>query len=433
MLNLVAVPTSGRWLRPRHVVIYRCRALIRAATEGYNRAPVGRPGRITSVAGMGMTFLATALLGGCGSTLHVKTYITGQRSAPGAALAVSYAGMDYEQPNGALTGCNYYTWLQPSCYTNSSLTTFRVSPQQQLSREMNWITANHMGSFQRVFVSLDELFSCFDATTGFCGYDSQALANLDDALSIIAAAHQKVDLVLFLEDNTAGFHFEALDGYHPQMEQSYVTAVQQFVQHVAANATDSSAISVIDLQNEAYYQIAAHLSTMTNVCGQDTGCIDHKISYPWLTQLYNTAHAAAPQFKYTASAVSSLLERQSYTLPLYAGIADVYDIHLYSGHPWTLTSELANARNLNKPWFVGEAGCEINGSTLCSYDGGNVNCTAPTACSLSVDTWWLENLHHYGASAVLVQNARTCFFSSPNLSLHASKVGQEVIKANAAY
>ena len=167
---------------------------------------------------------------------------------------------------------------------------------------MNWITANHMGSFQRVFVSLDELFSCFDATTGFCGYDSQALANLDDALSIIAAAHQKVDLVLFLEDNTAGFHFEALDGYHPQMEQSYVTAVPQFVQHVAANATDSSAISVIDLQNEAYYQIAAHLSTMTNVCGQDTGCIDHKISYPWLTQLYNTAHAAAPQFKYTASA-----------------------------------------------------------------------------------------------------------------------------------
>jgi hypothetical protein len=45
----------------------------------------------------------------------------------------------------------------------------------------------------------------------------------------------------------------------------------------------------------------------------------------------------------------------------------------------------------------------------------------------------LENLRRYGASAVLVQNAGTCFSSSPSLSLNASRVGQEVIKANAAY
>src|SRR5262249_26627813 len=97
-------------------------------------------------------------------------------STAGSPLTVSYAGMDYEQPSGPVTGCNYYTWLEPSCYTNTTLTSYHVSPQQQLAREMNWITANHMGSFQRVFVSLDELFSCFDPTTGFCGYSSNALA-----------------------------------------------------------------------------------------------------------------------------------------------------------------------------------------------------------------------------------------------------------------
>jgi hypothetical protein len=341
--------------------------------------------------------------------------------------------VDYEQPNGGLTGCNYYTWLEPSCYTNSTLTSYHVSPQRQLSLEMNWMTANHLGSFQRVYVSLDELFSCFDPTTGFCGYSTQALANLDDALSIIAAAHQKVDLVLLAQDNTAGFHFEALDGYHPQMEQNYVTAVQQFVQHVAGNSTDSSVVSVIDLQNEAYDQIAAHLTILPNVCGQNGGCINHNIAYPWLTKLYNAAHAAAPQFNYTVSSAGDLLELQSYWFPLYAGITDVYDIHLYSGEPWHLTAKLATARNLTEPWFVGEAGCQINGSTSCSYDGGNVNCTAPAACSLSVDTWWLENLRSYGASAVLVQNARTCFFSSPSLSLSASLVGQAVIGANAVH
>jgi hypothetical protein len=192
----------------------------------------------------------------------------------------------------------------------------------------------------------------------------------------------------------------------------------------------------MDLQNEAFNQVASHLSTMSNVCGPNPYCIDANITHPWLITLYTTAHAAAPQFNYTVSSDGDILDPHSDDHTWYAGIADVYDIHLYSGAPWNpadpVASLLANAKKLTKPWFVGEAGCAINGSTLCSYDGGNVSCTAPATCSLSVDTWWLENLRQYGASAVLIQNARTCFVSSPSLSLRTSLVGQQIIKANAA-
>jgi hypothetical protein len=342
--------------------------------------------------------------------------------------------MDYEQPDLDRTGCEYWTWLEPSCYTNITLTAYHISPQQELSREMNSIDANGLGHFQRVWISLDELFACFDPTTGFCGYSKAALGDLDDALARIAAAHQKVDLVLFADSGQSSFNYKALDGYHPQMEANYVTALQQFVDHVAANPTDSSVIAVMDLFNEGYYQIDSYLEAMPNVCGRDGGCIDHNISRPFLLKLYDAAHTAAPHFLYTVSSTANLLGiEQSRVFPLYAGIADVYDIHLYSGgqtRPGDATSYLANAKNLTKPWFVGEAGCATASGTRCSYDGGNINCTLPAACSLSIDTWWLENLRSYGASAVLVQNAATVFSSS---TLIPSLVGQQVIKANAPH
>ena len=61
--------------------------------------------------------------------------------------------MDYEQPSDAVTGCGYYTWLEPSCYTNTTLTAYDASPQQQLAREMNWITAIN-GSVRRAVQSV---------------------------------------------------------------------------------------------------------------------------------------------------------------------------------------------------------------------------------------------------------------------------------------
>jgi hypothetical protein len=187
----------------------------------------------------------------------------------------------------------------------------------------------------------------------------------------------------------------------------------------------------MDLFNEAYYQIYSHLSKMSNVCGENVGCIFESISRPFLLTLYSVAHAAAPQFLYTVSSTAALLGEQSRFFPLYAGIADVYDIHMYSGgqtRPGDATTYLPNAKNLTKPWFVGEAGCADQSGTICSYDGGSVNCTLPTACSLDIDTWWLENLRSYGASAVLVENAATAFSS---FNLTTSLVGQQIIKANA--
>ena len=193
-------------------------------------------------AGLALMSAAAGLLIGCGTS--TKRATSGPHGVHAPRVAVSYAGIDYEQPDEGLTGCPYYTWLKASCYTNSTLTPHHVSPQQQLERDMSWITAQHMGNFQRVFVSLDELFSCFNTSSGFCGYNPRALSNVDDALSIIARAHQKADVVLLLQDDAAGFDFEALDGYHPAMEQAYVNAVRQFVQYVAANQTASSAIAV---------------------------------------------------------------------------------------------------------------------------------------------------------------------------------------------
>ena len=76
---------------------------------------------------------------------------------------------------------------------------------------------------------------------------------------------------------------------------------------------------------------------------------------------------------------------------------DVYDIHVYDDRPWNSSGLYSAGRNLDKPWFAGEAGCAV-GHIECTYDG---------SAALRADSWWLGHLHRDGAQSVLIENQVT--------------------------
>jgi hypothetical protein len=200
-----------------------------------------------------------------------------------------------------------------------------------------------------------------------------------------------------------------VDGYHSTMRANYLRAVHDFT-HVGSDPTDASTIAVVDLQNEAYYQLEVYFNNPSNLgaftqClsgsgGTDWGCVDNTIIHPWLNDLYSTAKSAAPNLcipSPTLAACSMRIVCSSSSENLYP--VDVYDIHAYSDSPSSDPTRWASGKLLNKPWFVGEAGCGV-GDTSCTYDGTNA---AP------IDKWWLDNLRADGASAVLVEEGGTAF------------------------
>jgi hypothetical protein len=153
--------------------------------------------------------------------------------------------------------------------------------------------------------------------------------------------------------------------------------------------------------------------------------VDRNIIHPWLTDLYNAAHGAAPHFAYTVSDTTRLLKNYRYWQEMYP--VDVYDIHVYDDAPWNHVALYARGRALRKPWFVGEAGC-APGHTSCTYNGA-IRCTRPSACALSVDTWWLDHLKAYGARAVLVESSTTAwtYRKGPNSQV-LELVGQAIAR-----
>jgi hypothetical protein len=309
------------------------------------------------------------------------------------APADHYAGTNFYQPISS--ECPYYSAWTTDCY---------VSTRPQLQRAMEFMAEHDGGDFHRVWISLDQLFSCFDATTGFCGYDQQALANVADTLRIMAGLHQKADLVLFAQPNRNSdvhyFHVEALDGEHPLMRANYIEAAVQFVRYIADDPVAASAVQVVDMQNEGYFQNRRDLRSLDTSCGSSGSCIDREFSKPFFTELYAALHEAAPQFAYTVSAVREILgEHMEYWLSMYP--VDVYDVHLYITDPEQHRPLFAAAEKLPKPWFSGETGTTNTDdpSAPCyTYDGDDP-CTAATA------VWWRQHLGpDYGAEAVLVEH-----------------------------
>src|SRR5918911_3548226 len=326
-----------------------------------------------------------------------------------ADFNVSYTGTDYYFPSDYFTGCGLWTWLT-SCYT-SSLT--GDTAQQQLASDAPWIANNRMGTFQRVWVCLDELMN-WDPTTGYQGFNPQYLANLDDALAKFNANGIKVDLVLFEASKGTSdqyqFHTEALDGNHATMRAGYLQALRDFVTHLAQTPTDTATVAVMDLFNEAYYQL------------EQFGYSDSVI-HQWLADEYDAAHGAQPDFIYTVSDTTRLLKDYSFWQEMYP--VDVYDIHVYDDTPWNKASFYARALALQKPWFSGEAAC-ASYDTDCTYQG-DTKCGQPSTCALSVNSWWLNNLKADGAQAVLVESSSTAWSYShgPN-GQTLTRVGQAI-------
>jgi hypothetical protein len=315
-----------------------------------------------------------------------------QGSAPN--FSVPYAGTDYYAPTFA--NCPFYSsWTAP-CYDRT---------RQEIDSDMAFLSDNGGGKFQRIWISLDQLFSCFDKTTGFCGYDDQAVGNVLDTLRLLAGHQQVADLVLFAQPNRNSdvnyFHAEALDGDHDEMRANYIKAAAEFVQRIAADPVASSAVAVIDMQNEGYFQNRNALRDLGSSCGDDGDCIDNELSKPFFTELYDKLKGVAPQFFYTLSGVRGELlgSNMSYWISMYP--VDVYDVHLYLTDPQDHTSSFSRAKDLPKPWFAGEAGTsntDNQGKDCYTYDG-NDPCTVQTA------TWWREHLGpDYGAKAVLIEH-----------------------------
>ena len=335
--------------------------------------------------------------------------------APRVTLAVSYTGTNYYVPSEHFTACRRWTWLRASCYRNRDAA---QDVPRQVASDLSFIRRQHQGGFQRVWISLDQLME-WQSKTGYQGYDPQSLANVDDMLRPFASHGIKVDLVLFSWAPGTGvqypFHPEALDGNHASMRAHYLQAVRDFVSHLAANPADAATVAVMDLQNEAYYMLEQYFAQGPSYLGTFTGCrigtavdsrcVDQDIIHPWLTDLYNAAHGAAPRFAYTVSDTSRLLKDDRYWQGMYP--VDVYDVHVYDDAPWNHAALYARGRALRKPWFAGEAGC-APGHTSCTYNG-TIRCTQPSTCALSVDTWWLDHLKADGARAVLVESSTTAW------------------------
>jgi hypothetical protein len=321
-------------------------------------------------------------------------------------MAVSYTGVNYYDPTDFFTKCPDFTWLQASCYASPKRP---IPPSRQLASDLVFVRSSHIGSFMRVWVSLDELMK-WDPRNGYLGYDPTALANVDSALSQFAAQGIKVDLVLLVYSKGSHwlkqFHPEALDGKHETMRSGYLQAVHDFIAHLASNPTAKRTVAVMDLQTEPYYQLeqyfndASHLHAFKS-CNNGTGtarndCVDRDIVHPWLLDLYRTARSASTTFNYTFADTGRLLTAdrtsQQFWVSMYP--VDVYDIHMYDDTPWNDTPRWASYTNLDKPWFAGEAGCG-SGNVACTYNGQR---------ALPVDSWWLGHLKSYGAQAVLIES-----------------------------
>jgi len=340
-----------------------------------------------------LAVIATAMLVPSAATQSQEVAMASAPPPPPSFVLPSYKGMDYVTPtrDGMAAGCaTDWTWLKATC---------RAAALTRLQTDINYITANNLGKFQRVWISLDQMFSGWNETTGFTSYDSQALASLHTALARFDAAGMRVTLVAFATGNTNHFRHEALDGNHAQMRANYLEALRQFVVSIAGNPVSARTVKVIDLFNEAYYQL------------ETLGFTDAVI-HQWLTDMYATAKTAAPNLLYTASDTGRLLTAQSSWIPMYP--VDVYDIHVYDDAPWNNVVKYANGLTLPKPWFVGEAGCG-SGNVPCTYgtSGGRTQ-------TLQIDKWGLDNLKLYGAKAVLIEDKGTLFIRShPTYRLRA--------------
>jgi hypothetical protein len=331
--------------------------------------------------------------------LLLTQFTARQGKHPGRAygipsFTISSQGTDYYSPTDYWNHCGNWTWLT-SCYT--SVPSSGLSQQQQLASDAAWIAKNNMGQTQRVWVILDQGI-IWDADGRYRGLDPTYLANLDDALAKFHQNGIRVVAVLLVYSKGSSdknqFRTESLDGQHPQLRTGYMQALKDFAAHVAANSIDAATISLVDSCNECLYQL------------EMVGLSDQTI-HGFMHDAYAALKSGNPSLPVTVSDTTRLLKDYATWWPVYSDSVDVVDEHAYSDHPWTDEGLWLKARLFKVPWIVGEAGCNP-GNVSCTYRG-DVTCTQPTTCALSVDAWWLQNLKRFGAKAVLIEERNTAW------------------------
>jgi hypothetical protein len=326
-------------------------------------------------------------------------------------LGIPRLGVDYYAPN-SYSNCPNWTWLETRCFNPSgSPTPASGDPGRYvLNSDLRFVRNADIGRFMRVWAPIDQLMKT-SKNGEFEGLRHDRVRNLDQALAIFAHRGFRVDLVLlsYSEGDHARNQFkpQALNGSRPWMRLGYLAALRQVIHHLAANRLDRKAVRVIDLQNEAYYQLEryfadpAHLGMFgqckTSATTVSTQCVDQLIIHHWLIALYGAARSASHHFLYTESDTGRLLTTdpadQRYWIHMYP--VDVYDIHLYDSHPWMEPrARWISALNLQKPWFSGEIGCS-SGATGCTYNGSR---------AAAVDRWWLMNMPDFRAQSLLLED-----------------------------
>ena len=369
-----------------------------------------------------------AVVLGCAAAILLTAYerhdlTVGGDSAPALATApqprdigIPALGMDYVAPNSYFRACPDWTWLETRCFDPS-----RPPPASAgepgltvLRSDLHFVRTAGLGRFMRVWASANQLFRIGDQGQ-FLGLRSARMRNLDRALAVFHRDHLEVDLVMFTY--TKGGHTmnqfnpQAIDGNHAFLRFSYLRGLRQIIRHLADNRIDAATVKVIDLQNEAYYQLEQYFDTPSHLglfgdCLAGDGdvsshCVDQRIIHHWLIALYRTARLASRHFLYTISDTGRLLStnpaQQSYWMHMYP--VDVYDIHLYDNRPWLDEARLATALHLRKPWFSGEAGC-ASGDAGCTYSGTE---------SEPVDRWWLLNVG-FRAQSVMIESKDTLWY-----------------------
>lgn len=265
----------------------------------------------------------------------------------------SLAGVNYGEPR-TLDG----TWVG-SRWLRSGTGHFDYWPQVRpaFERDLQRIEQLGLGRVLRIFIGLDQMMA-WDSQTGYAGFDSHAMANLAEAFDMLDSHGDRAIAVLYDQEEVASlgnFHFQALDGSHPEMRAGYVRATEEFMRRFGSRHT----VIGWDLFNEAYNSLGSE-GQLARPPAADPVSPNYSTAtvHAWLRDLYLAAKRGSPTAWLTASDTTELYWRRSPDLRLYDGVLDFYDVHVYDDHPaypdWK--------RLLPKPYIVGEAGASVSGA-----------------------------------------------------------------------
>lgn len=370
----------------------------RSRARPFSRRPPSHPA-LTALALLVLLSAVAAACGGSGQRASrppasgsPATGMPDETPAPGqlAFDLPSIKGLNYGGPAGANGQWLGSRWLRPGTATDDGWALARP----RLRTDLDFIVTHHLGRVQRIFIGLDQLM-VWDRSTGFVRFDEAAVANLSEALDMFDAHHLKVIAVVFDQEEVASpgnFHFEALDGQHPDMRANYLKAVDQFFQRFGSRPT----VIGWDLFNEAYNSLGRE-GGLSRPPAEDPVSPNYpdETVHSWIRDLYQTAKRAAPLAWFTVSDTTELYWKDPPDTAKYEDAVDFYDIHVYDDHPSPKNWE----RYLHKPYLLGEVGGDV--------ERGLKN----QSVNSRVVGFWLSHARPLGIKAVLAHDGDQAVYS----------------------